>query len=127
MAVTHFTTDEVVHRTMDILHDGVESNKQNMLREEGDAEVDSDDENGTGSDSDYLEKVLKKQMNPEDWVAGGVVLEKCFDVVVVVEGYEGDKHKCWWRTGMRQLYFYVSDASVWFYLKLCPVILKVVK
>ena len=66
MAVTHFTTDEVVHRTMDILHDGVESNKQNMLREEGDAEVDSDDENGTGSDSDYQEKVLKKQMNPED-------------------------------------------------------------
>lgn len=37
-----------------------------MLREEGDAEVDSDDENGTGSDSDYQEKVLKKQMNPED-------------------------------------------------------------
>ena len=49
-----------------------------MLREEGDAEVDSDDENGTGSDSDYQEKVLKKQMNPEDWVAGGVVLEKMF-------------------------------------------------
>ena len=72
-------------------------------------------------------KYWRKQMNPEDWVAGGVVLEKCFDVVVLVEGYEGDKHKCWWRTGMRQLYFYVSAASVWFYLKLCPVILKVVK
>lgn len=78
MAVAHFTTDEVVHRTMDILHDGVESNKQNMLREEGDAEVDSDDENGTGSDSDYQEKVLKKANEPRRLSGRGCGLGKMF-------------------------------------------------
>ena len=46
----HFTTDEVIHFVMDILGNGVDSNKENMSGEEGDAEVDPASVSGGDSD-----------------------------------------------------------------------------
>ena len=53
MAAWRRTTAEMVHFVMDILGNGVESNNENMFREERDAE--SDPADVSGSDSHHLE------------------------------------------------------------------------
>ena len=62
MVVWRFTSDEVVHFIMDILGDGDESGEENMLGEEGDAEVDPEDD--SGSDGDYPEESVKEVNKP---------------------------------------------------------------
>ena len=51
MAAWRLTTVEMVHFVMDVPGNGVESNNENMFREEGDAE--SDPADVSGSDSNY--------------------------------------------------------------------------
>ena len=53
MAAWRLTTVEMVHFVMDILGNGVESNNENMFREERDAGSDPGDI--SGSDSDHIE------------------------------------------------------------------------
>ena len=47
MVAQRFTTDEVIHFIMDIPDDGVESSNTNMFREEGYAEFDPTNVNGS--------------------------------------------------------------------------------
>ena len=53
-----FTTDEAVCFIVDALGDGVESDEENMFREEGDADVDP--AVVSGSDSDCPENLLRR-------------------------------------------------------------------
>ena len=55
-----FTTDEVIHFSINIFGNRVESicNKENIFREEGDAEFDPVDVSGI--DSDIQKKVLRR-------------------------------------------------------------------
>lgn len=73
IVVQHFITDKLIHVMKDIPDDEIESNKENMFREDRDAE--SDQANINGSDSDYADES---------------VMDVVIDVVVV--GGE-DKHK----------------------------------
>ena len=52
MAAQHFTTDEVIHFSINIFGNRVESicNKENIFREEGDAEFDPADTNSSDRD-----------------------------------------------------------------------------
>lgn len=70
----HFTTDEVIHFVMDIPGDGVESSKENMFREEGDAEVDP--ANVNGGDSDYPEESVEEANKPSTLRSRGCDLER---------------------------------------------------
>jgi len=91
IVVQHFITDKLIHVIRDIPDDEIESNKENMFRDDRDAE--SDQANINGSDSDYADES---------------VMDVVLDAAVV--GGE-DKHKA--RAGMWQLYLYASDASPW--------------
>ena len=73
-------TDEVIRFIMDILGDGVESNNENMFREEGNEEFDP--ANVSGNNSDYLEENVVEVSEPS--TTKGVVVEYNCDVVVVV-------------------------------------------
>ena len=71
-----FTADEVVCFIVDLLGDGVESNEENMFREEGHADVDP--AVVSGSDSGFAEEPVEEMNKPSrsrhwDVVAG----EKC--------------------------------------------------
>ena len=72
--------DEVIRFIMDILGDGVESNNENMFREEGNEQFDP--ANVSGSDSDYLEENVVEVSEPS--TTKGVIVEYNCDVVVVV-------------------------------------------
>ena len=62
MAVQCFTAEEVVGFIMDIPGNGDENDKENLLGEEGDAEVDPEDD--SSSDSDYPEESVEEVNEP---------------------------------------------------------------
>ena len=85
-----FTTDEVVCFIVDVLGDGVESDEENMFREEGDADVDP--VVVSGSDSDCPEEPVEEMNKPSRSRHRGCGHRRkmrCVTVVVVGRGGGG--------------------------------------
>ena len=84
MAAQRFTAAEVARFIMDIPGEGDVSEEENILGEEGDAEVDPEVHLDSGSDSDYSQETVEEVNEPSTSRGRGRGHGKTFDVVVVV-------------------------------------------